>query len=793
MPYTPPLPEHVWYEFLDAYVIPGGCGITFALKDPDPEYEYTPRGCANVWFEFKDEYIAPDGCNIIFRVGESPDVDTFGFTPSNVEFLIEPETMESYSGMMVIPETVNIVFELEDSVLDPLWPIEMQSMEIGLEIGDSGVEILPDMIISGMSISTEIGEASMRKTEDHHLPSRNSSGIKRIPWKDGSKVEKKEAIIWDTPTSIKIDTHGGTIESETPDVSTKSPWKSLDALNHTVHDRFKCDEISVDVSYLSGFRALTNYDVGLLSPWQNAQNVFTQKFAPYRQPEPKDRHNTASYDEPTSHDEHLKVPYKAPKPKDTHVTKPWGPFSYYTLCSEDYKAPDGCGLYFTFPNKYELIPNICAGIEFHVNNWQSADPRCEYNHAHSGVRDPYIWVDPENKNLIYPRDLGVYRMLNVVLVEEVITGTPIEVLHVDAKIDMSSWLWSFNVTVASKCFLDIIKPVDGILGNIKITMNGHVFFCTVEGWSENRAFGSDAWTISGRSPSLLFGAPICEPKTNIITDGKQGSTIFDDFMIGRTYQPGWPFTSWIADFSAYTPSIENPYPTQTGFQPSSAWYLPANTVSYSDQRDIDVMKELANSIGAYIQTSPTTSNDTSNGQGKLMIKPRFAYQPWNWKSDQDGIIWKTLNEAQCVEIGRSNDVRTKYEAINVMGENLQSNSLNNGAENHAIFSKILKTGIGEGVAVHAPMETSPYVTTPQSAVEKGRSIIGASGDWVLHTLRIGIVCSNDDLFEVGDMLSVMERGTPWFGQVTGVQIAAVTAGTGFAIEQTIEVEEYVGD
>ena len=75
--------------------------------------------------------------------------------------------------------------------------------------------------------------------------------------------------------------------------------------------------------------------------------------------------------------------------------------------------------------------------------------------------------------------------------------------------------------------------------------------------------------------------------------------------------------------------------------------------------------------------------------------------------------------------------------------------------------------------------------------------IGASGDWVQHAIKLATLCppgtTNMGLFKVGDMITVMESSQGWQGQVTGLTInAAKASGNGFTVEQTLNVEEYVG-
>ena len=211
-----------------------------------------------------------------------------------------------------------------------------------------------------------------------------------------------------------------------------------------------------------------------------------------------------------------------------------------------------------FPNKHPMHdPLICSNIDFNLNNYATEinASRCPYQHWHSGTRDKYpgIVLPPETD---FPAARQVYYMMNSVLVKEHITNQPVEVLGVSMTIDRDSWLWQFQVTVASRDCLEIIRPKDSVFVNIVIQLNGYEWLCTVESWSENRSFGKDAWTITGRSPSVIFSDPKDPKKSDTITDGHTGEQLFNLIVDAKEVSPSWPggsqhLPAWTSDWSIY--------------------------------------------------------------------------------------------------------------------------------------------------------------------------------------------------------------------------------------------------
>ncbi len=722
---------------------------------------YIVPACSGISFDITGAYIIPVECtSLLFVVGGDVDPDIIS---ADSEILIFADEMEITTAHL----------------------IEIANAEINIEFQLSQLRILPDIIIENNEIFIDVAESIVRSTGEEHLPYGISSSNGTGAYSDGCVSDVHKSLVFKIGTKIDNRIAESSNKAEHPDSSTKIVWGQIPIKDNSIS--VSCNEFPMfaDHSTKSSW-SVFGYadDFSTINYGSNLENIDDSFKTVYKAPYSNDVFKGTVWESSSSPlNVDFYTPHNAPKSNDVDKGIEWGPFNYYTLCEGKYVAPK-CICRFKFPSKYDLVPDICEGIRFELNEY-SSDPRCMYDHWHTGIRDNGngIIIGPKLK---YPAPKEVYYMLNSVLVEEVVTSTPIEVLHVDAKIDRNSWLWSFSITVADKCYLDLLKTIDGVMGHVKINMNGYVWYCTVEGWSENRSFGTQAWTIIGRSPAMMFGSPISQKSNGVIATNKQGQTIFEEIVEARQLPQYWPeqFNLWTADFLDYTVTGK----VVTGFRPYQNWLIPENTVSYSEKTEIEILKDLAASIGAYIQADPEDN--------VLKVKPLYAHQPWNWTVGNADIAWKTMNESELIEVARTNELKPYYQAVHVIGESVGASNDGSSADgtNTAIFTDVRRDEWNAATASYAPMITDQYVTSTKVALEIGRMVVAQTGEWIKHTLRIGTLCTNGTgLFETGDMISVIERGTPWYGQVTGVSVVAANAGAGFAIEQTIEVEEYLGE
>jgi len=454
-------------------------------------------------------------------------------------------------------------------------------------------------------------------------------------------------------------------------------------------------------------------------------------------------------------------------------------------------------------------PDGTYDVIFDVDG-RNTDPRCEFDHNYTGKRDPYI-SGIRFRNISSARSREVYYMFNTVFVQTLITHEPIHVLGLSATIDQQSWLWQFNLVIGSRSSLDLIapEPVSGgalVYKDVEININGWKWTCRVESWTENRAFGKDAWNVVGRSPSMELGAPqnpVSDFTYNDIGGGSAGAQIMEEILKGTMQSRD--DLGWRLDWSFFADKVTEVY----GFDPSSGamWGFPDGAYSWSGQTQIESILPLIESIGAYLQTVPDCSTDK-----KLKVMPKFHVPPWHWSfnSEYPQNLYKSevaegatyhidhkINEAICKSIGRSFVSLPSYNAVYVMGQSSVP-AVEGNIDPGVVFVNVYRDN-GDAL-VYAPNHTDPWITSILSAGEAGRNIISNTGEWSHHTLDLFALASSGTedeykpgLILPGEYIQLTEKNKDIFGQVfsTSINVSMVN-GSVCSVNQIIEMHEYLG-
>lgn len=298
----------------------------------------------------------------------------------------------------------------------------------------------------------------------------------------------------------------------------------------------------------------------------------------------------------------------------------------------------------------------------------------------------------------------------------------------------------------------MVKPNGNTLIDIEININGWKWICRVETWTETISFGQKTWTITGRSPSIELGTPY-QTDTVFNNVAHHGGQIIDDILNG---------TEWTANWKS------------TDFDPYTNWMISANTLSLYEASKIEQMKTIVQAVNAFIQTKA----DQTGGK-QFIIRPKYKKNPWKWSTDIEPEVM--LNDSVCCEIGQSNKILKPIDSVILSGDN------------NGVIVQAVKDGTAGSNP--APMQINSLITSQEAGRELARHIIGDSGFWIDHQMKLFSLMSPGDapgLLLPGDFIQMQEGGaTPWIGQVTSTCITAQWSN-GLIVNQSLGVEQFYG-
>ena len=661
------------------------------------------------------------------------------------------------------------------------------------------LRILPDCISKDSIIDIKNAIYLFKKPEPQDLPiAAKSSGYISystpirsdehmvLPWGDGVKTDIFTEINPEDFTDISSEVIDGWKSFLESDISTD--LVSSDISTHIDNATDSLWKSFLPADLLSNIQYGNKYELN---------GTFT---IPYRQPGPKDKTVFASFDFLDRQYIHFYFNWNAPEANDRHQEVNWGPINYFEFCNKQYWPPNDGIVNFKLNQVLEAdMVNVCYNVTFDIDGYNT-DIRCPYQSTKTGARDPYTGGGFNDIPHIYPIPRKeMYYMLNTVLVKRLPDNIPIEVTSVDIQYDMQSWLWQFTLTIRDEKYLNLLKPSGSTLIDVEVYINGWKFTCTIESWREGASFGNSSWTVTGRSPSMMLGSPQNQKSSHIYGVGdsiaSSGGQIIDDVLDGVDL--GLNNTGWNMDWTYYTD-------VHTGFDPFVAdnyagWGFPPETFSWSDKTQIEVVKGLTDSIGAFIITKPDCYLAADR---KLYIRPQFDIPPWYW-NDPDGTNFPefqhTIDVAYTSEIGRDYAKLPVYTAVYVMGQK-ETTPQTFESTDGIVVTELYRDGVGPAYRVYAPDIVDPNLTSWQACKERGRMVLCDTGEWVKHTLRLFSIAQKDDpnatlcgLMLPGDFVRVMDKNTTWYGMITSVGLrAAVVSGSAFAVTQTVEVNRYTG-
>lgn len=352
--------------------------------------------------------------------------------------------------------------------------------------------------------------------------------------------------------------------------------------------------------------------------------------------------------------------------------------------------------------------------------------------------DPTDPIDPPARKI-------VYLIMNTLQITDIATGTPLDIQGVTISIDIDSLSWKFTGTVYGEGTMDLVRPDEEGMKDIRVIINTHEWVFSIERYTSDEKFPTSKFAISGVSRTQYMTA---------------------DFAPVRSYTNSSATTA----AQAANAELEN-----TGFTlvwPTSGdgdlpdWIIPAGALSYRDKTPSQVISQIVTAAGGVMIPSMDADSWT--------IQPRYKSSPWQW----DSVVPDTA-----IYIGMVRSRSGKYEPA-------------------PAYDACFVSGVSQGVSVDVQRQGSgglnpmpdvldDLITAAAPAISRGRNELAATGNKVVETLSVLIPEQGaaPGILLPGKIIAVTHDNpaSDYVGLVIANSISAQKAG-GAEIYQSVTLE-----
>lgn len=243
---------------------------------------------------------------------------------------------------------------------------------------------------------------------------------------------------------------------------------------------------------------------------------------------------------------------------------------------------------------------------------------------------PPPYVPPDHVTVTIPTK-QVYQMQHTISVtlEDL---TPINVDGVKLSLDADSFAWAFSANLLDLTQLNLVKqPVNAPPVTLVITIDGTQFKMLVEKITRNRSFAKNSIALSGRSLSALLSSPYEQPRS-----ATQSSLMTVQQIAALELPSGWTL-NWLCQ----------------------DWNVPSGAFSYTAKTPMQVISEIAASIGAIVV--PSRNSKTLN------VITRYSVLPWNFDATPPDLV---IPDSAIVSLTYRNIVPTQANGVYIHGSEI---------------------------------------------------------------------------------------------------------------------------
>ncbi|WP_428243015.1 hypothetical protein [Gynuella sp.] len=338
----------------------------------------------------------------------------------------------------------------------------------------------------------------------------------------------------------------------------------------------------------------------------------------------------------------------------------------------------------------------------------------------------------------------VYIIMNTANVVVLPDRTPIDLIDISIEYDIDSIAWTLSATVKSTTAMNLIKPTTSGATDIEVDINGNVWVFMIESYTDTREL-HHTYRISGASRTKYLSSRYAPARTKYEATAVSAAQMAQEEVANTGFMLTWP-TGTDAD--------------------QSDWTISAGLYSYDGLCAAEVLRKIADTVGAVLIASPDSD--------ELTLQPRYKSPYWELDDyTEEHAIYEGMIKQYTSEFSPGQEI----DAVLVSG--VES----------GLALTIELTGSG-GVNPGDPVFES-WITEQAANIARGRKLISESGNKLIDTITVIIGESGQQpgLLLPGNVISVThdDSSNDFKGIILSTSISAQRNG-GAAAYQTVKIE-----
>ncbi|WP_151797384.1 hypothetical protein [Acinetobacter bereziniae] len=361
-----------------------------------------------------------------------------------------------------------------------------------------------------------------------------------------------------------------------------------------------------------------------------------------------------------------------------------------------------------WPKPEEITPNGWNKKSIRLNFCCTTDEVDRLN-ARLNFEPDKCLPDPQKPQIPEISNKNWWYIVNELSVTRLDNGENINVLDGNYSSDRSRWCWSYSLTVPNS-EISKLEPINAQPVILKIMVNGHEHHMLLENRSRSQKFGYITYTLSGRSQSALLDSPYAPTRTYLQENERTSVQLAQAELdrVNNQAELNWKLVDVLG------------------------WIVPINSLSYSNQTPIAVIKMLAESAGGFVYSEKAGN--------KLTIKPKYKKTFWDnvILNDYDRLIPESI----VTDLSTDYELYPDYNGITLSndrnGNTGQVKRSGTAADilletvNNPLFTVDSMGAFGKAELAKAGMVETHSIAMPNS-VEIGEcspgELIGFNGSW----------------------------------------------------------------